>query len=330
MSNPPQHKFPNRAPRRAKPAPQGGGQTGRPTATTKGKGGPRGAPVYREPQKLHKVLADAGLGSRRELEEWIIAGRVSVNGLPAHVGQRIGPEDRVRVNGKPVALRFAARQPRVIMYHKPEGEIVSGDDPEGRPSVFGRLPKINAGRWVAVGRLDFNTSGLLLFTDSGELANRLMHPRYGLEREYAVRVIGALTDEQRDALLDGVPLEDGVACFDTLEDAGGEGLNRWYRVSLSEGRNREVRRLFEALGLTVSRLIRVRYGPVALPRDLARGQWRDVDAVVLEALLSGGVQANEVPEVARQIAPERVPGRPRIGGRGRRPRRPRPEGGQGG
>ena len=219
--------------------------------------------------KLHKVLADAGLGSRRDMEEWIVAGRISVNGKPAHVGQRIGPSDQVRVNGRLLNRRPAQpQQVRVLLYHKPAGEITSRDDPGQRVTVFDRLPRLKGARWIAVGRLDFNTEGLLIFTTSGDLANRLMHPRYGWEREYAVRVFGRVEDEVSDKLLAGVELEDGPAAFSRLEDVGGDGANRWYRVAVAEGRNREVRRMFEAVGLTVSRLVRIRFGPVALPRDL--------------------------------------------------------------
>ncbi len=232
--------------------------------------------TYTEPQRLHKVLAAAGIGSRREIEEWIVAGRISVNGEPADVGQKVGPGDRVRINGKLMPLRFAPRIPRVVLYHKPEGEIVSRDDPEGRPTVFERLPVLRKGRWIAVGRLDFNTSGLLLFVNDGDLANKLMHPRYELDREYAVRILGELDEAQRNALLAGIELEDGPAKFNTLVDGGGEGSNHWYRVTLSEGRNREVRRMFEAMGLTVSRLMRVRYGPIVLPSRLKRGMWEDM------------------------------------------------------
>ncbi len=252
-------------------------------------GGRRGQPmrhvVQAEPQKLHKMLAQAGLGSRRELEEWIVAGRVSVNGKPAHVGQRIGPQDRIKVNGKPVNLKFAPRTPRILIYHKQEGEIVSRDDPEGRPSVFDKLPRIGGGRWVNVGRLDFNTEGLLIFTSSGELANRLMHPRYELEREYAVRVIGELQPEQEQALLDGIELEDGEAHFSTLMSRGGEGTNRWYHVTLNEGRNREVRRMFEAIGVQVSRLIRVRFGPVSLSPRLKRGMAHELSEEEVRTLM---------------------------------------------
>jgi 23S rRNA pseudouridine2605 synthase len=235
--------------------------------------------------KLQKALADAGLGSRRELEEWIAAGRVSVNGEPAHVGQRIGPHDKVRVSGRLVNLKLTARLPRVLLYHKPEGEIVSRDDPEKRASVFEKLPRINGGRWIAIGRLDFNSCGLLLFTSSGDLANRLMHPRYGLERDYAVRILGELSDEAAQRLTTGIEIGDGEAHFLRLHDAGGEGANHWYNVTLAEGRNREVRRMFEAVGVTVSRLMRVRYGPIALPPGLKRGQCRELDSAEVAQLL---------------------------------------------
>jgi 23S rRNA pseudouridine2605 synthase len=235
-----------------------------------------------EAPKLHKVLADAGMGSRREMEELIIAGRVSVNGEPAHIGQRIGPDDQVRINGKPVQRRLASLSPRVLIYHKPAGEIVSHDDPEGRPSVFARLPVLKTAKWLAVGRLDFNTEGLLILTTSGDLTNRLAHPRYGFDREYAVRVIGELNESQRDQLLNGIELEDGVARFSKVEFGGGEGLNHWYQVVISEGRNREVRRMFEAVGLTVSRLIRIRYGGIHLPRNLPRGKWNELDKSVVQ------------------------------------------------
>ena len=235
--------------------------------------------------KLHKVLADAGVGSRREMEELIIAGRVSVNGEPAHIGQRVGPNDQVRVNGRPVTRPNAKKPPRIILYHKPAGEIVSHDDPEGRANVFARLPKIRVGKWLSVGRLDLNTEGLLILTTSGDLANRLMHPRYGAEREYAVRVLGELGKEQQDNLLNGIQLDDGMAQFGSLEYLGGEGSNRWYRVTLKEGRNREVRRMFDAAGVTVSRLIRTRFGEVVLPRNLRRGRWEELDGSLVTALM---------------------------------------------
>jgi 23S rRNA pseudouridine2605 synthase len=228
--------------------------------------------------KLHKVLADVGMGSRRDMEDLIIQGRVSVNGLPAHIGQRVGPTDQVRINGKQVHRKIQTKPPRVILYHKPSGEIVSQSDPEGRPTVFDRLPKPRQGRWIAVGRLDFNTEGLLLFTTSGELANRLMHPRYGIEREYAVRILGELSQENTSQLKTGITLDDGQAKFLRLSMGGGDGANRWYHVALTEGRNREVRRMFEAVGHTVSRLLRTRYGMFLLPPRLRRGKWEEIEA----------------------------------------------------
>jgi 23S rRNA pseudouridine2605 synthase len=255
---------------------------------------------------------------------------VSVNGLPAHVGQLVGPSDRVKVNGKLVHVKFSGRLPRVVLYHKPEGEIVSRDDPEKRTSVFDALPRMNGGRWIAVGRLDFNTSGLLLFTSSGELANRLMHPRYQLVREYAVRVLGDLDEEKIDRLREGVELEDGPAHFDSIEDGGGHGANHWYRVTLYEGRNREVRRMFEAVGTTVSRLIRVRYGPFLLPPHLKRGKTSELEEAEVEALMrdvglgqSGGKgrnrsepEGNRAPRGGIEVDGNRAPPEPH-GRRGR-------------
>jgi len=235
--------------------------------------------------KLHKVLAEAGVGSRRDMEELIVAGRVSVNGEPAHIGQRVGDKDQVRVNGRLIQRANSKSLPRVILYHKPAGEIVSHDDPGGRAHVFARLPKLRVGKWISVGRLDINTEGLLILTNSGDLANRLAHPRYGAEREYAVRVLGDLSAEQQQSLVQGIELEDGQAQFGLLEPLGGEGSNRWYRVTLSEGRNREVRRLFEAVGCTVSRLIRTRFGEVVLPRNLRRGRWEALDGSVVAGLM---------------------------------------------
>lgn len=236
--------------------------------------------------KLQKALADAGHGARREIEAWIASGRITVNGETAHVGQRVAPGDKVRLNGRLVQMKTGdTRLPRVLLYHKPEGEIVSRDDPEGRPSVFEKLPRINNGRWIAVGRLDFNSCGLMLFTSSGELANRLMHPSYELEREYAVRVLGEPGGEAIDRLRAGVELEDGVARFNRFVEAGGEGANRWFNVTLSEGRNREVRRMFETVGLTVSRLMRVRYGPMQLPPNLKRSCCRELGPQEVRALI---------------------------------------------
>ncbi len=236
--------------------------------------------------KLHKVLADAGIGSRRDMEELIIAGRVSVNGEPAHIGQRILPTDQVRVNGKPIKRKLANKPPRVLLYHKPTGEIVSHADPDGRPSVFDRLPPMKTAKWLAVGRLDFNTEGLLMLTTSGDLANRFMHPRYSVEREYAVRVVGELTEGNRQKLLKGVELDDGPANFLRIRDGGGEGTNHWYHVALAEGRNREVRRMFEAVGLMVSRLIRTRHGPIDLPRGLKRGRWEELEDNQVRSLMA--------------------------------------------
>lgn len=235
--------------------------------------------------KLHKVLADVGIGSRREMEELIVAGRVSVNGEPAHIGQRLAPNDQVRVNGKPVMRPDAKKTPRVILYHKPAGEIVSHDDSAGRLSVFARLPKLRTGKWLSVGRLDLNTEGLLIFTTSGDMANRIMHPRYGTEREYAVRVLGEMDEARRKSLVEGIELEDGKAAFGTLDYLGGDGSNRWYRVTLQEGRNREVRRMFEAVGVSVSRLIRTRFGDIVLPRNLRRGRWQEIDNQLVRALM---------------------------------------------
>ncbi|ROZ72492.1 rRNA pseudouridine synthase, partial [Ramlibacter sp. WS9] len=247
--------------------------------------------------KLHKVLAQSGLGSRLEMEQLITEGRISVNNEPAHIGQRIQFGDQIKVNGKPIRFRIAPPPARVIAYHKPVGEVVTHDDPQNRPTVFRKLPRLVQGKWQSVGRLDLNTEGLLLFTSSGELANRLMHPRFGLEREYAVRVLGALSNEEKQRLLDGIDLEDGRAQFGSIEDGGGEGANTWYRVTISEGRNREVRRLFEALGHAVSRLIRIRYGAMMLPRGLKRGAWMELDERDIRSLMqAAGAGNGERPE----------------------------------
>ena len=234
-------------------------------------------------ERIQKLLAAAGLGSRREIETWIAAGRVSVNGTVAELGARASPTDEIRVDGRPVE-RSKAETPRVLLYHKPVGELVTRSDPQGRRTVFEALPP---GRWVAVGRLDLNSSGLLLLTDSGELANRLMHPRYELEREYAARIRGELRPGEEKQLLEGVTFDDGPpGRFESIvPDRKSEGSNRWYRVVLKEGRNREVRRLFEALGHPVSRLVRLRYGPIELPRDLTPGGWRELNnPVILQKL----------------------------------------------
>lgn len=242
-------------------------------------------------EKLQKVLARAGLGSRRQLEGWIEEGRVSVNGKVATLGDRVEPADTLRVDGRIVENQAPEdRTVRVIMYHKPAGEVCSRNDPEGRATVFDNLPLLHGMRWVQVGRLDLNTSGLLLFTTDGELAHRLMHPSNGFEREYAVRVRGQLTPEKKQAMLDGVLLEDGVSKFDTVIDAGGaeEAANHWYRVTLTGGKYREVRRLFESQEMEVARLIRIRFGALTLPPQLKTGRWMDLTEEQLNTL-SGNV-----------------------------------------
>ncbi len=235
------------------------------------------------PERLQKLLARAGLGSRREIEAWIAAGEITVNGQAATLGTRASLNDRIKRKGRLLQLNRARPQaPRVLIYHKPEGEVSTRRDPEGRTSVFRALPK---GRWIGVGRLDVNTLGLLLFTNDGELAHRLMHPSSELEREYAVRIRGELDEEQRARLLGGVMLDDGEARFARVDAVGGgEGSNHWYHVVLREGRKREVRRLWEAVGLTVSRLIRVRYGNVKLPRGLRAGRWQELGEAQLRSL----------------------------------------------
>ena len=269
--------------------------------------------------KLHKVLAQAGLGSRLEMEKLIAEGRVAVNNEPAHVGQRVQYGDQIKVNGKPLRIRIDPPPARVIAYHKPAGEIVSHDDPQNRPSVFRKLPRLMNGKWQSVGRLDLNTEGLLLFTSSGELANQLMHPRFGLEREYAVRVLGALSKDEKQKLLDGVMLDDGPAQFGSIEDGGGEGSNCWYRVTISEGRNREVRRMMEAVGHAVSRLIRIRYGAMVLPHGLRRGAWLELDEADIRSLMrAAGTAERPRPVTERPVSrTNRNDRRPRTGGGGK-------------
>ena len=230
-----------------------------------------------EPVRLQKALAASGVGSRREMEEWIQNGWVTVNGKVAQLGDKVQPEDQVLVKGSVIKLKWPDRLPRIILYYKQEGEIVSRDDPQGRVSIFDRLPQAASSRWVAIGRLDINTSGLLILTTSGELVQRFAHPSFEVEREYAVRVLGELTQEQMDALSEGVMLEDGLARVERIYEQGGEGANKWYNVVLKEGRNREVRRLFESQGLTVSRLVRVGFGPIGLPNRLKRGQFYELN-----------------------------------------------------
>ena len=264
-----------------------------------------------ETPKLHKVLAQSGMGSRVEMEQLIMEGRITVNNEPAHIGQRIQFGDHVKVNGKPIRFRVEPPPARVIAYHKPAGEVVTHDDPQNRPTVFRRLPKLYQGKWQSVGRLDLNTEGLLLFTSSGEMANNLMHPRFGLEREYAVRVLGALSQEEKQMLLDGVRLDDGMAQFGSIEEGGGEGSNCWYRVTISEGRNREVRRMLEAVGHAVSRLIRIRYGAMVLPRGLKRGAWMELDDMDIGALVRSAATAGAGSRSQDGVGP--VPNRSRGG-----------------
>lgn len=251
---------------------------------------PRKAPEAAavEGERIQKLLAAAGLGSRREIEGWIEAGRIALNGRMARLGERAKPEDELALDGQPLRLPSAGGLPQVLLYNKPVGELVTRRDSRDRRTVFEVLPPPKTGKWIAVGRLDLNSAGLLLFTNSGELANRLMHPRSGVVREYAVRVQGLLSAQMRARLLDSVPLSDGPARFDTLSEAdrAAGGTNRWYRVTLKEGRNREVRRLFEALGLRVSRLLRVRYGPVELPRTLQPGAWCELGTRQVQQLLA--------------------------------------------
>jgi len=240
-----------------------------------------------EDGRIQKVLADAGVASRRAVERMIEEGRIRVNGLPATAGQKIGIKDRIEVDGRGVRLPRTTESTRVLLYKKQVGEMVTRDDPEGRKTVFRKLPKLESGRWIAVGRLDINTSGLLLLTNDGELARRLTHPSFELQREYAVRVLGEINDDTIERLKKGVRLEDGMAHFDDVvpgDNEDGEGANQWYRVTLREGRNREVRRLFESQRLQVSRLIRVRYGPIELGRGVKSSGYRDLLPEELKAL----------------------------------------------
>jgi 23S rRNA pseudouridine2605 synthase len=267
-------RTPSSKPRKPSPQRTDAGSPGRKRAAAK-------ATDTRNPagERLQKVLANAGLGSRREIEGWIEAGRVSVDGHPARLGERVRQDARIEVDGRPVgAARLAAPAHRVIVYNKPEGELVSRADPEGRPTVFQNLPRLRHGRWISVGRLDLNSSGLLLLTTDGELANRLMHPSQSVEREYAVRVLGRVEDAMLERLTHGVELDDGPARFEEIVDTGGAGANHWYHVVIVEGRQREVRRMWELVGVRVSRLIRVRYGNILLGNRTRQGQWRELEA----------------------------------------------------
>lgn len=240
-------------------------------------------------EKLQKILASVGLGSRREIERWIEEGRITVNNQMAKLGDRLAlkPNTLIKIDGREVPLHTQSKEDiRVLIYHKPTGQITSKHDPEGRPSVFDFLPKLRGKRWISVGRLDINTSGLLLFTTDGTLANRLMHPSSNIEREYAVRVLGTVTIDTLKQLKKGVKLDDGWAHFDDIKDAGGTGVNHWFHVILKEGRNREVRRLWESQGLKVSRLIRVRFGNITLPRFLRFSQFKELNKEELDNFLS--------------------------------------------
>ncbi|MBD3894738.1 23S rRNA pseudouridine(2605) synthase RluB [Halomonas sp. ML-15] len=250
-------------------------------------------------EKLQKVLARAGLGSRREMETAISAGRIKVNGKLATLGDRIEMRDKVTFDDRPVTLRGADETPRrVIMYNKPEGELCTRKDPEGRRTVFERLPRLKGERWIAIGRLDINTSGLLLFTTDGELANKLMHPSTEVEREYAVRVMGEVRREQVVAMVEGVMLDDGPARFSDVQEFGGEGINTWFHVVILEGRNREVRRLWESQGLTVSRLKRVRYGNIFLDKRAKAGEWTELTQDEVDDLSTlAGLASRKVPEL---------------------------------
>lgn len=240
-----------------------------------------------EGERIQKVLARGGVGSRREVERWITEGLLILNSEPAKLGDRLKAGDKLILKGRPLIWeKFGVQPTRVLIYHKPTGEVVTRKDPDDRPIVFKKLPKLLAGRWIAVGRLDINTQGLLLFTNNGELANRLMHPSFEIDREYAVRILGEVTDEHIAQLKKGVQLEDGLAKFDDVQFNGGEGANRWYHVTVKEGRNRLVRRLWEALEFQVSRLMRVRYGPIFLPDGLSARQTHELTAKEQDDLLS--------------------------------------------
>jgi 23S rRNA pseudouridine2605 synthase len=258
--------------------------------------------------RLQKVLANAGLASRREIETWIAAGRIRVNGRIAVLGDRVAPSDRIQIGGRVIQRGRLAPAPRkVLVYNKPEGELVTRFDPQGRPTVFQNLPRLRRGRWIAVGRLDINTGGLLLLTTDGELANRLMHPAQAVEREYAVRVLGGVAEAGLEQLRTGVQLEDGPARFDEVVDAGGQGANHWYHVVIREGRQREVRRIWESVDARVSRLIRIRYGNIPLGKHLRSGHWRELQPEELAGLLE---MAGLSPTPARQSSRKRgrIPG----------------------
>jgi len=262
-------------------------------------------------ERLQKVLARAGHGSRRQVETWIREGKITVNGKLAELGVSVSATDRVKIDGRSVSIATGPEHiPRTLIYHKPAGELTTRKDEAGRPTVFDNLPRIKNGRWISVGRLDFNTSGLLLVTTDGELAHRLMHPSWEVEREYAVRILGKVDEDVLQRLQEGVMLDDGIAAFASIQDAGGAGANHWYHVILREGKNREVRRLWESQGLQVSRLIRIRYGPVELPREVRAGRFRDLNRNELSTLYT----------LVKLDAPKPHPVRRKPAKRGRRKR----------
>lgn len=260
-------------------------------------------------ERLQKFLARMGLGSRRQIEDWIRQGRITVNGVPAQLGASVNGAEKIGIDGKLIQVRAFGQQRRVLAYYKPVGEIASRHDPEGRTTIFEHLPPLRDGRWIVVGRLDLNTQGLLLITNDGELANRLMHPSSQVEREYAVRVLGEVTPDMLKRLREGVPLEDGLARFDEIREAGGEGANHWYHVVLKEGRNREVRRLWESQGVAVSRLTRVRFGPVTLRRGLHPGHWDELDEERMTELLQA---VGYAPRPAPKPEPRQLPASGRV------------------
>lgn len=274
-------------------------------------------------ERLQKFLARVGMGSRRQIEDWIRQGRITVNGTPARLGLQVNGAERIEIDGRHIQVRAFGQRRRVLAYYKPVGQVTSHRDAESRPTVFERLPILRDGRWIAVGRLDLNTQGLLLLTNDGELANRLMHPSSEIEREYAVRVLGTVTPEMLKRLREGIVLEDGPARFDAIRDVGGEGINHWYHVILREGRNREVRRLWESQGVTVSRLTRVRYGPVTLRRGLHPGRWDELDEDQLQTLLEAvgyPPRVREDPEPVSRVHRPFKPGSARSGSPRHEPR----------
>ena len=269
----------------------------------------RAAGTQAAAERLQKVLANAGHGSRRQIEEWITDGRITINNLPAKLGDRVTAEDNIAIDGRTLqSYRLETPKRQVLVYYKPEGEVCTRSDPEGRLTIFDKLPKLRNARWITVGRLDFNTAGLLLLTTDGDLANKLMHPSTQIEREYAVRILGKVDDAMLERLKRGVMLDDGMANFDAIVDAGGEGINHWFHVILKEGRNREVRRLWESQGVKISRLMRVRYGPITLRKGLRRGQMEELDDRDMGTLLrAAGIAPDPIPDEASENSTKSLP-----------------------